>query len=108
MGIVLAPIMEGKLEAWKSWNAELTSSKKGEFDEFNQRYGLTRHDVWLAETPGGPMAVVLHEGPGGETFMQKLAQSDHSFDVFVRSNIEEFHNMDLSGPPPGPLPVKMI
>ena len=65
MGLVLAPIVEGKLDSWKSWNAELAGAKKSEFDEFNQRYGLTRHDVWLAETPGGPMAVVMHEGPGG-------------------------------------------
>ncbi len=108
MGLVLAPIVEGKLDSWKSWNAELAGAKKSEFDEFNQRYGLTRHDVWLAETPGGPMAVVMHEGPGGDTFMQKLAQSDHSFDLSMRQHIEEFHQMDLAAPPPGPPPVKML
>ncbi len=108
MGLVLAPIKEGKLEDWKHWNAELTSSKKEEFEEFNERYGLTRHNVWLAETPGGPMAVVLHEGPGGDSFMQKLAQSDHSFDLTMKRTIEDFHDMDLSKPPPGPMPTKMI
>ena len=108
MGLVIAPIQEGKLDAWKSWNAELTGSKKSEFDEFNLRYGLTRHNVWLAETPGGPVAVVLHEGPGGESFMQRLAQSDHGFDVAMKESIEKFHNMDLAGPPPGPPPKKMI
>jgi len=108
MGLVVAPILEGKLDEWKSWNADLAGSKKTEFDEFNKRYGLTRHDVWFAETPGGPMAVVMHEGPGGDTFMQKLAQSDHSFDVAMRQRIEEFHNMNLSAPPPGPMPVKMV
>ena len=108
MGLVLAPIREGKLDDWKSWNAELKGVMKDEFEEFNKRYGLTRHEVWLAETPGGPVAVVFHEGPGGDAFMQKLGQSDHGFDLAMRQSIEEFHNMDLSSPPPGPMPTKMI
>ena len=108
MGLVLAPILEGKLDAWKSWNAELAGEKKSEFDEFNQRYELTRHEVWLAETPGGPMAVVMHEGPGGDTFMQKLSKSDHSFDLAMKESIESFHAMDLGSPPPGPMPVRML
>ena len=83
MGLVVAPILEGKLEAWKSWNGELTSSRKNEFDEFNQRYGLSRHDIWLVEAPNGAMAVVLHEGPGADSFMQKLGQSDNSFDQWM-------------------------
>ncbi|KPL11876.1 MAG: hypothetical protein AMS26_19355 [Bacteroides sp. SM23_62] len=99
--------MEGKLEAWKSWNREFTGSKKNEFDEFNQRYGLTRHDVWLVDVPNGAMAVVLHEGPGADSFMQKLGQSDQSFDLWMRQHIEDFHDMRLDQPPPGPPPVKM-
>ncbi len=51
MGLVVAPIKDGKIEAWKNWNAELIGSRKNEFNDFNQRYGLTRHDVWLAESP---------------------------------------------------------
>ena len=93
MGLVLAPIIDGQLEAWKSWNVEITNGRKSEWDDFNHRYGLTRHDVWLAETPNGPMAVVLHEGPGSDTFMQDLAQSDHPFDKWLASHIESFHDM---------------
>lgn len=108
MGLVVAPIPEGKLEEWKKWNADLNGSMKDEFAEFNRRYGLTRHDVWLVHTPSGPAAVVLHEGPGGDTFMPKLAQAENEFDVFIRQKIEYFHDMDLSKPPPGPMPVKMV
>ncbi len=108
MGLVVAPIMEGKLEAWKSWIGEIKGSRKIEFDEFNQRYELTRHDGWLVETPNGAMAVVLHEGPGADSFMQKLGQSDHSYDLEMRQHIEDFHDMRLDQPPPGPPPVKMF
>ena len=50
MGLVVAPILEGKLEGWKTWTSDFAGSKKSEFDSFNERYGLTRHDVWMAET----------------------------------------------------------
>lgn len=108
MGLVVAPILEGKMEAWKSWTSQFDGSRKKEFDEFNKRYGLTRHEVWLAETPNGPLAVVIHEGPGGDSFMQRLGQSENSFDKAFAKSIQEIHGMDLNAPPPGPPPTKII
>jgi len=108
MGLVVAPIVEGKLEDWKSWIAELKSSKKSEFDDLNKRYGLTRHDGWLVDTPNGPMAAVLHEGPGSETFMEKVSQSDNRFDKSFTEKVAEFHGMDLNAPPPAPPPKKVL
>ena len=107
MGLVIAPILEGKLEDWKNWTSAFAGSKKSEFEALNKRYGLTRHDVWHAETPGGHVAVVLHEGPGSETFMQKLGQSEDPFDKLMAKSIQDFHGMDLKSPPPGPPPTKM-
>ena len=52
MGLIVAPILEGKLEDWKSWISGLTGPTKTEFADFNKRFELTRHNVWLAETPG--------------------------------------------------------
>jgi hypothetical protein len=109
MGLVIAPIAEGKLNAWKTFIEEMKSgSKKEGLKDLNKRYKLTRHDVWYAETPSGPVAVVLHEGPGGEGFMQAVAHSDNSFDVWMRDKLSELHNMDLNAPPPGPPPQKLM
>lgn len=108
MGLVVAPIKEGKLEAWKSWTSAFKGPRKEEFDAFNKRHGLTRHEVWLAETPNGPLAIVLHEGPGGDSFMQDLGHSDNSFDKSFAKSIKEIHGMDVNAPPPGPQPVQMI
>ena len=107
MGLVLAPILEGKLETWKSWVSEFKGSKQSEFAASNKRHGLTRQDVWLAETPGGPVAVVLHEGSGSDTFMQNLGQSEDPFDKSMVKSIMEMHGMDLKAPPPGPPSIKM-
>ena len=91
MGVVLAPIVEGKLDAWKQWCEDLSGPRKEGLAYFNRRYGLTRHASWLAETPGGPMVVALHQGPGEDQLMPKLASSTHEFDVWFREKIKEVH-----------------
>ena len=101
MSVILAPILEGKLQAWKDFARELSGR---EFEDFNDRYGLTRHAVWLAETPAGPMVIVLLEGPGADDHMQRLAASDNEFDRRHRDKIKEVHGLDVTQPPPGPLP----
>lgn len=73
--------------------------------EFNQRYGLTRHAAWLAETPMGTFVVALHEGPGGEDFMGKLGASTNDFDKAFAASVKEVHGLDVTQPPPGPMPV---
>lgn len=108
MGLILAPIEEGKVNDWKNWVEELVGEKKTEFDAMNKRHGITRHSVWLAETPSGTVAAVLHEGPGADTFMPNIAQSENSFDAWFKKCVEDLNGMDLGAPPPGPMPVQMI
>lgn len=108
MGLILAPIQDGKLEAWKEWMAKLQGPRRSELEDFNRRHDLTRHAAWLAETPAGPMVVVLHEGPGADEFMSNLASSDHEFDVWFRKKIKDIHGMDVTQPPPGPLPELVL
>lgn len=108
MGLVIVPLKKDKLEEWKNWAKSLNGEQKQEFDEFNKNHGITRHSAWLAETPSGPVVVALHEGPGADSFMQDVAKSNSSFALSFKEKLMEFHGMDLSGPPPGPMPVKMI
>lgn len=108
MGLVIAPLKKDKLDAWKEWAKLLNGDQSQEFKSFNDKYGITRHDAWLAETPDGPVVVALHEGPGADSFMQNVGESDGSFETEFKEKLMEFHGMDLAGPPPGPMPVKMI
>ena len=104
MGVVVAPIAEGQLDTWKDWIGELNGPRREELEDFNRRYGLTRHAAWLAETPMGPVVSVLHEGPGAGDFMGKLGQSDHEFDKWFRGKVLQAHDLDVTQPPPGPPP----
>lgn len=104
MGVVVAPILEGKLDVWKRWIEELKGSRSQELTDFNWRYNLTRHAAWLAETPMGTFVVALHEGPGGDDFMAKVGPSQQSFDVQFKEKLLEIHGIDVTQPPPGPMP----
>lgn len=104
MAFVVAPILEGKLDTWKTWITELKGPRTADLKDMNQRMGLTRHAAWLVETPMGAMVAVLQEGPGGDTFMQKLGESTNEFDRSFAAKVMDVHGMDVTQPPPGPMP----
>ena len=104
MGIVVVPILEGKADAWKQWAEELSGPRRADIEDFNRGHGLTRHRAWLADTPSGPVVVALHEGPGADEFMGKLASSQNETDLWFIERVKEFHGLDVTQPPPGPPP----
>ncbi len=104
MALIVAPILEGKLDAWKQWIADLQGSRKQELTDLNRRYGLTKHAAWRSETPMGTVVVAVHEGPGADELMPKLGPSQHEFDLWFKQQLLEFHGMDATQPPPGPMP----
>ncbi len=104
MGVVAAPILPGKADAWRAWVDELNGPRKAELEELNARYGLTRHRAWLQQNPDGSQLVVaVQDGPGADGFMAALAASDQPFDAWFKERISDIHGIDFSGPMP-PLP----
>jgi hypothetical protein len=97
-----APLLPGKTDAWTQWIGELKGPRAAEFADFNARHGLTRHAAWLQQTPMGDLVSVIHEGPGAEDFLGKLASSEHEFDMWFRETVLAVHGMDVSNPPPPP------
>ena len=88
--------------------ADSVESLRVRMDEMNERMGLTTHAAWLQQNPdGSQLAVVVLDGPGASEFLGKLATSDHEFDRWFRTNVEDIHPMDFSAPPP-PAPVRFL
>jgi len=102
--LVVAPFADGTGEAWLAFLTEFTADTEGAV-EFNKRHNLTRQAGWIAQTPGGPVAVVIHEGPGAADLMMAMGASDHEYDVALVAKLEELHGIDFSAPPPGPPPT---
>ena len=66
MEAMAVPIKPGKLETWTAWCAELTGPRKAEFDDMNQRHGLTTHASWHQANPDGTdLAVIFDEETAG-------------------------------------------
>ena len=108
MGVVLAPLAADKVGAWKEWAAQMAGPRKAELDAFNERNGLTKHEAWMCETPTGTVICAIHEGPGAAHLMPTVAKSSNAFDREFVAFLATMHGMDLSKPPPGPMPVKLL
>lgn len=98
-----APILPGKLEAWKRFNDELNGPQRKEFEDQQKRIGIARQRVWLQHTPAGDMVLVVQEGEDPQKAMEILGASDNAFDVWFKEQVKDVHGLDLSQPTPGPL-----
>ena len=98
------PLAAEKLGPWESWVEELKGSRKAAFDDMNARLGLTEHQAWLQPAPDGNfLVIVIQEGPGGDSFAEKLLASDHEFDRWFAESVADLHGIDPAGPlPPEP------
>lgn len=101
MAALAAPLAADKLDEWERWIAELTGPRKAELDDMNARHGLDDHRAYLQPQPDGNyLVLVIQEGPGGESFMASVLQSDHEFDRWFAQSVAEIHGFELDGPPP--------
>lgn len=101
MAGMVAPLAADKVDAWEAWIAELSGPRKAEFEDMNERHGLTEHRAYLQPRPDGGYAVlVIHEGPGGDDFLARVMESDQEFDKWFVASVAELHGMDGSGPIP--------
>ena len=96
MYAIAVPILRNKVDAWKAWMRECTGSRIDEFEAFNERMGLTLHQAWLTEGREGPLVIVVYDGSGAETFIEKLERSKEPFDKWFRERVSEYHGMDFS------------
>lgn len=100
--VVLAPILDGKVDVWKA-NADANHGNE-KVKAIMRDAGATRVRGWSAKTPDGKdVAIVLHEGPdlSPETFMAKVfGSNDPDVQAMMKKNEEVHGPMDPSAPPP--------
>jgi len=104
MPVFAVPLAAEKLDPWKSWLDELKGPRKAAYDDMNARLGLTTHEAYLQQAPDGNfLVIVVQDGPGGDSFAEKLLASDNEFDRWFATNIADLHGIDPTGPlPPAP------
>jgi hypothetical protein len=96
MKVMAIPLPSENVEAWKAWTRECQGPRREEFDDFNERMGLTRHRVWLTQGPQGNLIIVALDGPGAEDYLQRVASSQEPFDRWFREKASDLSEVDLS------------
>ena len=96
MYAITVPLIPNKVGAWKAWIRECEGSRQEEFEKFNERMELTLHRAWLTQEKENPRVIVVFDGPGAQSFLQKLARSKEPFDKWFRERITEYHGTDFS------------
>ncbi|WCI09606.1 DUF6176 family protein [Arthrobacter sp. OVS8] len=101
-----APILPGKLDEWKSLDAEMNGPRREEHARSRTRMGVTREVASLVQTPQGDFVCLFHEAEDLAKAFQTLAASDDPYDVWFREHLASVHGMSeemLAGPIPATL-----
>jgi hypothetical protein len=101
------PIPAGKTEQWKKFMSELTGARKAEFAASRRSLGV-RERTFLQHTPHGDLVLVTLEGDHPETAFAEFGKRTDPFTMWFKQQVSEIHGMDLSAPPPGPMPEQVI
>lgn len=97
-GIVLTfPILSGKVEAWRRFCQELSSSRLQMYLSSRRRLGITRERLVLVETSFGATAVTTLEGPDIDRSLGQIIASHLPFDIWYRERLQEMHGVNLAG-----------
>ena|SRR5882724_7737837 len=101
------PIAPGKTDQWTKFISELKGARRADFAASRKRLGI-RERTFLQKTPMGDLVVVTLEGddPGGA--FQRFGAGTDEFTKWFLAQVSAIHGMDLSKPPPGPMPEMVI
>jgi hypothetical protein len=95
------PILPNNVQTWKDRVKEMTTTRKADLQASRKRVGLTREEVWLQQTPAGPVAVVYLEAPDIGKVFEAFLTSQDPFDKWFRDKLLiDIHGMNPSAPPP--------
>jgi hypothetical protein len=96
----ITPILPGKIEAARRFYEEMEGPRRGELVLAEQRLGISKEIVFLAELPSGPALVLYMESEIGlDNSVSTSAASEHEFDLWYKENLEDITGVNLNDPP---------
>ena len=85
-----APILPGKLDAWRDVVAEVSATSQ-EYAALMARHGIAREVVSLVRGPAGYLACLFQEGEDIAASLRSFATSEHPYDVSIRDRLMDVH-----------------
>ena len=102
------PVLPGKTEQARAFANDVMGARRREFDESQARFGATKETWSLQSTPDGDLMLVWFEAPDIEKGFATLGESQESFDVWFRAQVQETTGFDLAAPPEAPPPEVLV
>jgi hypothetical protein len=101
------PISPGKTEKWKAFIGELKGPRFEAFKASRRKLGAQER-TFLQHTPMGDLVIVTLEGADPAGAFARFGQGTDEFTKWFVQQVQELHGIDLSAPPPGPLPELLL
>ncbi|WP_433502739.1 hypothetical protein ACQP04_23560 [Pseudonocardia halophobica] len=108
MIVMTMPIPPEKYEEWRDGMSKFSGARRDEYNAARTRQGVTRQGVFVDHTPQGPVEIMVLEADDPERALQLITTSEEPFDVEFREFLMNIFGLDLSKPPPGPPPEKVL
>jgi hypothetical protein len=102
------PIPPDRLDEWRATVSGFGGEQSEEYTAARVRQGVTRQGVFLYHSPTGPMEIMVMEADDPGRALQLIATSDEPFDREFRRYLMDILGIDLSQPPPGPMPEQIL
>ena len=93
--VIAAPILPGKVEAWRRLCQEMEGRRQNGHEESRQQLGIASEAMWLLRTPRANVAVVRIEAAEPEHLLSRLAVSDRPFDRWFKEQLRHVCGLDL-------------
>jgi hypothetical protein len=103
MTAVAFPILPGKTDEWRAWQAELNGARYQEFVESRRRAGVHER-TFLQSTPMGDLVIVTLEGDDPGHAFGKMVSANDAFTTWFAERAKAIHGVDLTAPLTGSPP----
>jgi len=101
------PVLQGQEQEWQKFARDLKDTYYEEFQASRRKLGV-RERAFLQQTPMGEMVIVTLEGDNPEKAFEDFAKGNDAFTKWFMDSVKRLHGVDLSAPPPGPLPTMIV
>lgn len=101
---IALPVLPGKREMAKEFARIATIDRRRELEASERRLGIEKECLFLQQTPQGDLFLVYFEAADPMRASQQFGASKDSFDQWFKDQVKAITGVDLSQPPPGPLP----
>ena len=101
---LVLPILPGKSEEARAFQAELDGPRKAEYDTSERRIGITKEAWFVAPLAEGEQLVAYMETQDFGKAFQMFVESREPFDMWFKERLANATGVDLNDPPAMELP----